>query len=701
VVGFRHLGAELRRRKVFRTAGLYLIGAWIVLQVANVTLGPLGVPDWVNTLLIWVAIIGFPVTVVLGWRYELGPDGLVLTRPRTGADDDTDLSLQRADYLILTLVVIVVSAAAYGLVARFSATTGDAGRRGAILQNTIAVLPFINMSTDPDDAPIGDGLSDDLRDQLSLVPAVGVVARGSSIVFRDQEADVRRVSADLGAAFLVTGRVTSTVISVELIEGPTGIRVWSKPFERRAQGIFAIQQEIVAQVVAQIAPGVEMAPATSNVSAHERLLLARQLDWEVRDNLDVDVHKLDRALELYREAIELDPSSALAHSRLGALLLYAGDVDAAVVEVDRALALDSRLSEAHYTQALYLMRRKFPGIEAAYQRAVDLGPSNAEALAAYAQWVWGNADAASAGDLFRRALDLDPLSLVRFQDYGEYLASMNRRDEVLELAERIRGRFPDARGLLALARLHELIGEVDVAIAWGLKALELQPAEDTSWYVAELYAQIGDFEAARLYEPAPGVGQLFLQERYSELIELAENLILEQGQGERVFYALGFAYSAEGDFLAAVDLLERVGEFAPESLSPADAEARMTLLGAKKARGDTTIRTAIETAVADHQRQFDTGMRNAWLPTILRGCAYALFDRDAEALDALERLDGSLGLPQLPLLEDYQCFQHLQDEPRYRAVVANVKRRQAELRLRLPETLRAHGLERAQVGAQD
>jgi TolB-like protein/tetratricopeptide (TPR) repeat protein len=680
-----------------------LIGAWIVLQVANVTFAPLGVPDWVNTLLIWAVIIGFPVTVVLGWRYELGPDGLVLTRARTGADDAADLSLQRSDYFILTLVVVVVSAAAYGLVARFSATTGDAERRGAMLQNTIAVLPFINMSTDPSDAPIGDGLSDDLRDQLSLVPAVGVVARGSSIVFRDQEADVRRVSADLGAAFLVTGRVTSTVISVELIEGPTGLRVWSKPFERRTQGIFAIQQEIVAQVVAQIAPGVETAPATSNVSAHERLLLARQLDWEVRDNLDVDVPKLERALELYREAIKLDPSSALAHSRLGALLLYGGDVDAAVVEVDRALALDSRLSEAHYTQALYLMRRKLPGIEAAYQRAVDFGPSNAEALAAYAQWVWGNADAESAGDLFRRALDLDPLSLVRFQDYGEYLASMNRRDEVLELAERIRARFPDARGLLALARLHELIGEVDVSIAWGLKALELQRAEDTSWYVAELYAQIGDFEGARLYEPAPGVGQLFLQERYSELIELAQNLILEQEQSERVFYALAFAYSAEGDFAAAVDLLEhlKVGEFALESLSPADAEARMTLLGAKKALRDTTIRTAVETAVADHQRQFDTGMRNAWLPTILRGCAYALFDRDAEALDALERLDGSLGLPQLPLLKDYQCFRHLQDDPRYIAVVAKVERRQAELRDRLPETLRAHGLEPALTGARD
>jgi hypothetical protein len=85
----------------------------------------------------------------------------------------------------------------------------------------------------------------------------------------------------------------------------------------------------------------------------------------------------------------------------------------------------------------------------------------------------------------------------------------------------------------------------------------------------------------------------------------------------------------------------------------------------------------------------------------LRGCAYALFDRDAEALDALERLDGSLGLPQLPLLKDYQCFRHLQDDPRYIAVVAKVERRQAELRDRLPETLRAHGLEPALTGARD
>jgi len=680
---------------VFRTAGLYLIGAWVALQVANVTFGPLGVPDWVNTLLIWAAIIGFPVTVVLGWRYELGPGGLVLTRPRTGADDEADPSLQRSDYLILTLVAVVVSAAAYGLVLRFS-LPGD-GHQPLASRNRVAVLPFVNMSTDRGDQPLGDALSDELRDQLSLVPGVDVVARGSSLAFRDQEIDVRLISNDLDVAFIVTGRITPTVVSVELIEGRSGVRLWSEPFERRGQALFTIQQSVLRQVVARIAPGAETALtlATSNVSAHEALLLARQLDQEVRDDLVIDEPKRQRAIELYRQAIALDPRSALAHSRLGALLLYGGDIDEAVVEVDRALSLDNKLSEAHYTQALYLISRRLPGVRAAYERAVELGPNNAEALAAYAQWAWGNIDADAAGDLFRRALDLDPLSLVRFRDYGEYLASLNHRDEVLELAERVGARFPDARGYFALARLYELIGEVDVAIAWARKALELQPTDDTAWYLAELYAEIGDFENARAYEPDPGIGQLLLQRRYPELIELAQRMWLEGEPELRVFYSLCFAYIATGNFEIAADVLESLGiaDSEPESWSAVDAQARVMLVDAKYALGQTDdARRLAQESVALHQLHMDTGMRNAWWPNVLLGCALAAFDRDAEVLDALERIDGSLALPQLPVLLDSHCFQRFKDEPRYRAVIANIERRQKQLRERLPDTLRSHGV---------
>jgi TolB-like protein/cytochrome c-type biogenesis protein CcmH/NrfG len=671
---------------------LYLIGAWIVLQVANVTFAPLGVPDWVNTLLIWVSIIGFPVTIVLGWRYEIGPEGLVLTRPRTGADDAADLSLQRSDYLILTLVVVVVSAAAYGLVARFSGTTGDAGRRASTLQNTIAVLPFINMSTSADDAPLGDGISDELRDQLSQVPGMRVVARGSSVVFRDQDLDVRSISSDLGAEFLLMGRLTRTSVSVELIEGPTGIRVWSKPFERRT-GLLSIQEEIIAQLVAELAPGAQAAaPATSNVSAHELLLVARQLDQEVQEQTIVDEPKLLRAIELYRKAIELDPSSALAHSRLGAALLYANEVDAAQPEIFAALTLDPNLSEIHYTQALYYLREGLPGVGAFYKRALELNPNNTEAVGAYALWLWGHENVTAAGDLFRRAIDLDPLSLARYESLAEYIGTTGRKQEGLELAARIEQRFPNARGYRALARLHELLGDLDVGIAWGLKALELQPNDvETSWLIAELYTRIGDFETALVYEPEPGISQLFWQRRYQELIDLAEIKVIEEPQNVNVWYMLGFAYHAMGEHVLAVNAIEvtQVADANSEARLAADSQAVLTMGNAMNALGDTERAQALvkpELTIA--QMQVETGMGSSWWPNTFLACTLSLMERDADALIALERMKDSMGLPWMPLLRDYRCFRKFENDPRYQSVIASFEQREADLRARLPETLR-------------
>jgi TolB-like protein len=671
--------------------GLYLIGAWIVLQVANVTFGPLGVPDWVNTLLTWVAIIGFPVTIVLGWRYEIGPEGLVLTRPRTGADDAADLSLQRSDYLILTLVVVVVSAAAYGLVARFSGTTGDAAR-APTLQNTIAVLPFINMSTNADDMPLSDGISDELRDQLSQVPGMRVVARGSSVVFRDQDLDVRRISSDLGAEFLLMGRLTRTSVSVELIEGPTGIRVWSKPFERRTQGLLSIQEEIIARLVAELAPGAQAAaPATSNVSAHEFLLLARQLDQEVQEQAVVDEPKLRRAIDLYRQATGLDPSSALAHSRLGAALLYANDVDAAEPEIFTALTLDPNLSEIHYTQALYFLRRGLPGVGAAYKRALELNPNNTEAVAAYALWLWGHENVAAAGDLFRRAIDLDPLSLARYESLAEYIGTTGRKQDGIDLAARIEQRFPNARGYRALARLHELLGDLDVGIAWALKALELQPDDlETSWLIAELYARIGDFETALVYEPEPGISQLFWQERYRELIDLADIKVIEERQNVNVWYMLGFAYQATGQQELAVNAIEvtEVADANSEARLAADSQAVLTLSNAMNALDDTErAQELVKPELMLAQMQVETGMGSFWWPNMYLACALSVMERDAEAFVALERMKDSMGLPWMPLLRDYQCFRKYENDPRYQSVIATFEQREADLRARLPETL--------------
>jgi tetratricopeptide (TPR) repeat protein len=423
------------------------------------------------------------------------------------------------------------------------------------------------------------------------------------------------------------------------------------------------------------------------------LLVARQLDQEVQAQTVVDEPKLKRAIDLYRQAIALDPSSALAHSRLGAALLYANDVDAAEPEIFTALTLDPNLSEIHYTQALYFLRRGLPGVGAAYKRALELNPNNTEAVGAYAIWAWGHENVAAAGDLFRRAIDLDPLSLARYESLAEYLGTTSRKEEGLELAERIEQRFPNARGYRALARLYELLGDLDIGIAWALKALELEPDDlETTWLIAELYARIGDYETARVYEPEPGISQLFWQRRYQELVDLAQIKVIEEPQNVNVWYMLGFAYHVTGEHELAVEAIEFTGiaDANPEAQLASDSQGVLTMGNAMYALGDTERAQALlEPGVMGAQRQIDTGMGAAWWPNTLVACRLSVMERDAEAFVALERMKDSMGLPWMPWLRDYRCFRKFENDPRYQSVIARFEQREADLRARLPETLRS------------
>ena len=178
---------------------------------------------------------------------------------------------------------------------------------------------------------------------------------------------------------------------------------------------------------------------------------------------------------------------------------------------------------------------------------------------------------------FRTAIQLDRQSLSRYEAYAEYLGIVEDMDKLRELGREIAERFPTPRGYLALARLSELTGEIDVAIAWGLKALRSLRAaraaqaqsgtgdqvEEAQWQVGEFYARIGDFATAARYDPQ-GVGQFWLQRRYNELIDLAQERIIEHPDDVRTMYYLAFAYNATGDFASAKRLFESMGMPPPD-----------------------------------------------------------------------------------------------------------------------------------------
>lgn len=634
------------------------------------------------------------IGLVRGEGYRM----LVPVEPLPAGDVDEHRRLPRPNYLYaLLLLVPAVAILVYVLYPGVNERSDVA---------TIAVLPFVNASENPDDTYMSAGLADELRDQLGRVAGLRVAARSSSVLFRDPVTDAAGIAERLGVAKLVEGTLRrqgdQLRITVTLIDGATGFQDWTRPYDGAATELLAIQQRIATDVVRHMLPDseVEVSPAaTLDASAHDLMLLARDYYHKVKDQPVVDMANLSKAIDLYRQSTVLDPDSALAHSRLGDALLYLGDIRKARGPIFKARSLDPDLSEVQYTLGLYYWLQYSPGSGEALARAVELNPNNADALDAYGKYMLSAGNMDSAGQYFRRAVELDPMSLSRQLTLGNYYGLNGLPDKALEVAGEILDRFNgDAKALVAVARIHELAGSLDEGIAWALTARKIDPGyPDATWIAAELLARIGDFEAARRLEPEPAFNLLYWERRYDEMIDLGEDLVLEQPNQIQIWFGLARAYVATGRFDQAIHVLQQQGlpeNVFVESRRTSGVEALVTMADAYRASGD--VERSLQ--LADWLSRYfvsvlDTGPNeNMWWPNLMLSCVKAIQGDDAESLRRLEKVADSPGLPWYPALRDFHCFERIRTEPRYLAVVAATERQQAELGERLPGTLARFGL---------
>jgi TolB-like protein len=230
---------ELRRRKVFRLAALYVVGAWVVLQVAD-----LAFESWeiASSALryIWLgAIFGFPIALVFGWRYDITSHGLVRT-PAADAGTQIDLSLRRSDYMILALLIVVAIGVIYPLTIQIRDSRSPQQEYDV---NSIAVLPLENLSGDPDQAYFVSGMQDALITGLSRIRALKVTSKTSTLRFRGTTESLPIIAAKLGVAKLIEGsifRVDNRVrITVKLMNAVLDEHIWSDSFERDVSDVMA------------------------------------------------------------------------------------------------------------------------------------------------------------------------------------------------------------------------------------------------------------------------------------------------------------------------------------------------------------------------------------------------------------------------------------------------------------------------------
>jgi TolB-like protein/DNA-binding winged helix-turn-helix (wHTH) protein/Tfp pilus assembly protein PilF len=699
----QHLFAELGRRRVLQTALIYAAAAWSITEVLSFLIDALPVfPEGSKSFVAILFVVGFPVTMFLAWRFDIGPGGIRRTH---AASTEGRLTIVAAIALLIGSTAGLFYLVYPSVVAVEESRTSESEVREAPAANTIAVMPFENASQYVADDYIPKGLSDELRDQLGRIGGMRVAARSSSVIFQNQTFSAPEIATKLGVAQLIEGTMRRQGdvlhITVTVVDGKSGFGNWTRTFQKLDTDLLTAQQEIATEIVTLLMPDSDPSLgrstlATLDASANDLLQLARNEFQEVKDRPTVNLEQLLIAIDLYRQATEADPNSALAHSRYADALLYLGDVETAGVAIARALEINPDLSEVQNTLGLYRWVRYENGAGEAHARAIELNPFNADALAAYGQWLWHQPDVDTAEEYFLRALAQDQESLLRYRELGNFYGVSGQRDKALEIAADIQERFSQspqkAVAFLEVARIHELVGNLDVGIHWAMRSRAADPNyPEALWALADLYARIGDEEGTQRFDPDMSFSNLFWLRQYEEMIEVGEELVFDNPNQVQVWYLLARAHLALGNYERAIYYLDQQGlpeKVFVDSRRAPGIETLMTFADALNASGQ--VEKAHEYAkfvIKIMSGVISTGAPKAWWPNLYAACGQSILGEDELALESLERLVESPGLLWYPVLVDSPCFRKFKDEKRYQAVVQSVEQRQELLRDRLPDTL--------------
>lgn len=386
---------ELKRRKVFRVAGVYALVAWGVIEVAETTAPLMGLPPWDPKLVLFLAILGLPIALVLAWALEVTPEGVKRTESESSRTE-----LSRVPGIVA--MAILLALAGFGAYAYWGGPEA-AEKDGPI--TSIAVLPFANMSSDPEQEYFSDGITEELLDALAQLGGLCVPARTSSFAFKGKDTDIREIAEILGVEAVLEGSVRKAGdqvrITAQLFEAEGGYHLWSEVYERRLTDIFAVQDEITQAIIAALEVQLEgadsgaslVSTATNSPEAYNEYLLGRY-HWNRRSEAAITT-----AIRHFERALALDPRLASAHAGLAGAY--------------------STLGYYNYLPADDAFERG----RSAAELALELDASSAEAYAALGyihteyDWDWDGAEEA-----FRRAIEQRGLAV-----YG--LARSGQRDE--------------------------------------------------------------------------------------------------------------------------------------------------------------------------------------------------------------------------------------------------------------------------------
>ncbi len=659
--------SELKRRNVHRMAVLYAAAAWLVMQVVDVVEGKLPLPDWMGGAVLVVLAVGFPIALIISWFYEVTPEGITLDSDEEPAEATKGFAGRRVDFVIIAVLAAAVLVFAY-----------DKWWMGPPPERSVAVLPFVNMSSDDEADWLGAGIADTALNMLVTIPDLHVASRTSSFQPRLQGMSIPEIAGLLGVATILEGSVQRQGdrlrVTAQLVNAADDNHLWSKNFDREYGDVFAVQDEI-AEAVASVMQIVFLEDTkqridregTDNLQAFEAYSKAMEnLRTTTTDSVQLAVEQLQRA-------IELDPDFARAHAMLGHAYIefhnfyWSGLDPDEIVSRARDEANEALRIAPGMSTALTLLADLTDDVDVQgqlYREAVENGPNDTLALRSYSSYLWAlKYQFAEAEVLVQKAIRLDPLDERNYIVLSGAQGSNGQMNAALQTSRRGKEKIPDSVAIRDWESvLYFRLGDYRSAIAVEYETLELDPKE---WWnrfdIAHFYLHAGmPDEAERWIESAaahapegnfihslnPTLSDLYYQRNDQEVFTALKQIIVKGSLTP--YHGAGLPLIEYGARLGKLDeVLETFEKLYPhlfaESSNDLDEDRRglfitglALLRNGDVQRGEPLMRVFLEGA---DKRERTTALRTRYYSSILGHLALGETDTALEKIRQLDAFD--------------------------------------------------------------
>jgi TolB-like protein len=540
----REFFAELKRRNVYKVAVGYGVVGWLVMQVAATIVPALHLPASLTTAVVVLVLLGFPIAVVVAWAFEMTPDGMKRTENVLPNEKIPQWSARKFGAMVVFVALVAATLLVFQLVPHKTSSTVPPAV-GGVAKKSIAVLPFLNESGQPQDEYFSDGLSEELIAALAQIGDLKVIGRSSSFRFKGKNEESKTIGEKLGVSTLLEGTVRKQAdrvrIVAELVNAADGSEVWSQTFDRALKDIFAVQSEIARAVASSLRLTLlgKSAGPTNDADAHTAYLQGNF--YFGRRNTD-DYRK---AVGFFDEAIRLDPNYALAYAKRSEAWTWIADQsnddpkpswEAARRDAEKAIASDPDLAEAH--AALGWVRSfgdwKFDQGVAELRRAQELSPGNATATDLLARILVYLGQSDEAEKLARQAIEIDPLVFQARNNLARILFVQGKLDEAVVQANKAAELQPTAA---SGHRWQALVAVLRRDGPAALREARLEPNEGYRRFLLALaYWATGDRPAADA-----ALAELIAKDEKVEAYQIAQ-VCAWRGETEKAFHWLQIAF---------------------------------------------------------------------------------------------------------------------------------------------------------------